>query len=264
SVSRGQSVPNPPDEQMQILAGATQHASIQIRTGFESAANVVQVVEEILGDEGYEGDVAATSRSLVQEEMDRLGSEQGGWEHPTDCERFDEAFDELNANGILARHHYSCCQNCGNTEIEIEHHHLVRQGLRPRGSTYYHVQDTESAVEGGGLYLAYGAPDGGEATRLIGEEVRETFERHGLTVRWDGTSEKRIAVLMDWKRPWPPRTPDAVPPEALEAYQARLKREGTWHGHGAPSGSGPPSASPPPRVERVTLGGRLRRLFWRS
>lgn len=134
---------------------------------------------------------------------------QRSWPAVTDCDRLDAAFEELNAAGIMARHNWTCCGTCGAAEMPDEFDRLGGrwQDVPIVGYAFYHMQDVESAVDGFGICLDYGstepAPDEAAYERqclLVAERVRETLERHGLTVEWNGTYEKRIAVPMDWKR----------------------------------------------------------------
>ena len=74
-------------------------------------------------------------------------------------------------------------------------------GRPVRGYAFYHMQDTESAAEGRGLYLAYGAADEGELAALgVAGEIVDTLRTQGLDVAWEGTWDKRIQVSLDWKR----------------------------------------------------------------
>jgi hypothetical protein len=66
------------------------------------------------------------------------------------------------------------------------------------------MQDTESAADGHGLYLFYGAVEEGEKSALnVGNEVIDAFQRHGLRTEWDGSWANRIRVKLDWKRRLP-------------------------------------------------------------
>jgi hypothetical protein len=63
------------------------------------------------------------------------------------------------------------------------------------------MQGTESAVEGCGLYLYYGAVDKREETALrVANEIVDALQRHGLKTEWNGTTANSIRVHMDWKR----------------------------------------------------------------
>jgi hypothetical protein len=73
--------------------------------------------------------------------------------------------------------------------------------LKVRGYTFYHMQGTESAVAGGGLYLYYSALGGGDDAALqVANEVVDTLRRHGLNTQWDRTASSAIHVQLDWKR----------------------------------------------------------------
>jgi hypothetical protein len=66
------------------------------------------------------------------------------------------------------------------------------------------MQDTESAVEGYGLYLNFGAVKKGERPSLrIAHEIVDALQRHGLRTEWDGNWSNRIKVRLDWKRRFP-------------------------------------------------------------
>ena len=75
-------------------------------------------------------------------------------------------------------------------------------GRKPvRGYTFFHEQDTESAVEGHGLMLNYGSDDYDRAGSVaIGREIARVLRAHRLRVTWNGDFDRRIAVKLDWKR----------------------------------------------------------------
>lgn len=132
-----------------------------------------------------------------------------GWPGQTDCDRLDAAFEELNAAGIMARHHWTCCNTCGRAAIPEEYERLGGfWGATPIiGYTFYHVQDSESAVEGGGICLNYGTttqPDTEEkevaASLAVARRVCDVLCKHGLQATWDGSIERKIMVSIDWKR----------------------------------------------------------------
>jgi hypothetical protein len=121
-------------------------------------------------------------------------AEQAAWGE-TDCDRLTAAFAELDARGIIARENFACCQNCGTTEI------WEFKTEETRGYTFFHMQDTESAVSGS-LHLAYGSrsnePDDVVA---IGHEVVKVLGDYALTVEWNGSNKQRLEVTgLDWRR----------------------------------------------------------------
>lgn len=198
-----------------------------VRSGFETFAYIMQCVTECLEDEFDQIDnLNSIAQSVIETEIEKLQSEQQNWTHPTDCERFDKAFEELKSNGILAQHHYSCCQTCGISEIDLELEYLKSIQKPYRGYAFYHVQDTESAILGYNQCLSYGhTDDDPDDCVVIGHEICDTLNRHGLKTNWNGEFSNRIFVEMDWKRPWPPQTPDVVPQAALDIYQQSTNKK---------------------------------------
>jgi hypothetical protein len=69
--------------------------------------------------------------------------------------------------------------------------------LKVRGYTFYHMQGTEPAVEGCGVYFNYGAVEEGEESALrVANEIVDVLSRHGL-------NSNTIKVQLDWKRRFP-------------------------------------------------------------
>lgn len=155
---------------------------------------------------GFEQDLDATllrtnAQQYLREALARHQDAQREWPEHTDCDRLDAAFDALEADGVIARQHFSCCGTCGSSEIWDEIAAVEETGMPARGYAFYHMQDTEAATEGSGLYLNYGACEEGEAAALaIAREIVARIEEQGLKTHWDGTWETRIGVDLDWKR----------------------------------------------------------------
>jgi hypothetical protein len=169
--------------------------------GFRSEGEICANVVDLLSDEYDVNELRRLAESLTREALATHLREQERWPERTDCDRLDAAFAELEGGGVMARQNYSCCGNCGAGEIWEEMVGAAERGMAVRGYTFYHEQDTEGAVEEGGVYLSYGAMEGNEeAIRAIAGEIVATVRRHGLPVEWDGTLARRIHVTMDWKR----------------------------------------------------------------
>lgn len=129
-------------------------------------------------------------------------AEQATWPEVTDCDRLDLAFADLEAAGIVARQNFSCCTTCGQTEILDEMEAARVRGAAVRGYTFFHGQDVECAVQGGGVYLAYGTGDDDDDDGIlrVGEEIRKALEGRSLPVEWDGTADRKIGVPLKWQR----------------------------------------------------------------
>lgn len=174
----------------------------EVAAGYSSPAEIVEHAVEWLSDDLAPELAAGAAQRLVErlvaEELEAHRLAQAGWPSVTDYDRLANAFVELNAAGIVARDHFTCCGNCGAAEIWDE---VDAYGERARGYTFFHMQDTEHAVAGQGLYLSYGSTGRQESDALeVAGEVVEVLRRHGLGPSWNGRIQTRVFVPLDWKR----------------------------------------------------------------
>lgn len=172
-----------------------------VAAGFYNEAQILQNAEDAFGDEIDPITLNTKAKSALESALAARALEQLSWPEVTDCDRLDAAFADLEAEQIVARQNFSCCGTCGSYEIWDEAKAEEAKGKSVRGYAFYHMQDTESAVEGDGVYLNYGAAaDGEHAAVEIGHRIVRQLEQHGLRTNWDGTLNKRIHVALDWKR----------------------------------------------------------------
>jgi hypothetical protein len=173
----------------------------EVRGGFTPVDEIPKFAIEYLADEVEESVLRPYADSYTAEALVALSDEQKAWPARTDCDRLDAAFARLDAVDILARQDFSCCQNCGHGEMWALVEEAVAEGRSIRGYAFYHQQDTEHAVEGDGLWLAWGEVDSEELDLgTVGREVVAALRGEGLGVTWDGNAETRISVSMEWKR----------------------------------------------------------------
>src|SRR6187551_979395 len=184
----------------EILAGLGR----MLREGFGDHEHdiIESAVEQFTDglDDATSEEVAAEMPMLYRQAHAHFEREKAGWPPVTDCDRLDAAFDELNELGILARHHWWCCQNCGHAAMPDERDATQARGAPARGYAFYHVQDTEAAVDGAGVFLAYGSFEKATPEVQVASEVVQTLTRHGLEPRWDGSVKARIRVPLSWQR----------------------------------------------------------------
>ncbi len=141
--------------------------------------------------------------AAVDAALNRFRDEMDSWPVETDCDRLTQAFEQLEEEGrIVAREDFSCCQSCGRSEIGDD----VEDLSVFHGFVFYHNQDTDGAVEGGSLFLAFGTfKDEGDAAAIrIGRKICDVLAAHELETEWNGSNKTRIIVHLDWKRrlPW--------------------------------------------------------------
>lgn len=185
------------------------HIRQGLAEGFQSPEAVCEQAVEIVCDEHDEPDLANAARAVLAKLLAERKNEQRSWPAVTDCDKLDAAFEQLNAMGIMARHHWTCCSNCAAAEMPDEFHRLGGkwQGVPIIGYAYYHQQGSESAVDGAGVYLGFGSTERAPSAEVYKERslrvartVREVLESHGLKVTWNGTYGEKPHVAMRWQR----------------------------------------------------------------
>jgi hypothetical protein len=175
----------------------------RVREGFESAHEIVENAADYALGKYDRDDLRPAIRRLTAKVLAAHRADQAGWGPTTDCDRLDKAFAALNRQGIVARQDFSCCNNCGFTEIWDE----IAQAEKRRpveGYVFYHLQCTERAIETGQLLMAYGcvADDEKEFRRVANTIVAE-LRRAGLDASWGGTDGHPIVVeglVWRWRR----------------------------------------------------------------
>jgi hypothetical protein len=187
--------------QTSITKEVTDFVESRVAAGFDPPERIVQCAVDMYSDDQPEEALRPVAQRVTDDAVHRFQRAQASWPAVTDCDRLDHAFQELESIGIVSRQNFSDCGTCGAAEIVDEIQATKKRGKPVRGYTFYHEQDTESAVSGSGLYLNYGAVEDGERAALeIAREIVAALNRQGLKTKWDGTWEQRIRVNLDWKR----------------------------------------------------------------
>jgi len=184
-----------------FIADLERYVKEFVAAGFLSEDEIVEAAIECVSGEAEPETMRSHAVLLTKQALADHFAGQAKWSSPTDCDRLDAAFAELEESGIVSRQNFSCCQNCGSYEIGDEMRKRFDEGLPVRGYTFYHQQDTESAVEGFGLCFAYGSTEEPvESSIAIGNEICNVLRKHDLKPEWDGSIKKRISLRMEWKR----------------------------------------------------------------
>jgi hypothetical protein len=178
----------------------------EVAGGFTPETEIVAATVDFVSDDATPDDVRPYAEKCLRSALERHRNDQATWPGRTDCDRLDVAFEKLDANGVVARQNFSCCQNCGHSEMWSEIEDRSPSLSQARGYTFYHWQDTDSAVEGDGVFLAYGSVAEGEShVGAIGREIVAALRGEGLDPQWDESIKTRIRVPLEWRRRRPVR-----------------------------------------------------------
>lgn len=166
----------------------------RVREGFESIHEIVENATDYAAEKYARDDLQTQIKRLVAKSLAAHRAEQAEWKSSTDCDRLNDAFSVLNEQGIVARQDFSCCNNCGFTEIwdEVE----AEEKRRPvEGYVFYHLQCTEQAIKTGQLLMAYGSvEDDPDQLGRVADKVVAELRRVGLMASWAGTTGHPIIV----------------------------------------------------------------------
>ena len=96
-------------------------------------------------------------------------------------ENINKMFREFRKAGYYAKQDFWCCQSCGWSALTDQ---------QAEKAIFYHRQDKEGAFDGvrlvDSLMLAWSGD---------GNEICNILKNYGLKVEWDGSPDKRIAIL---------------------------------------------------------------------
>lgn len=129
-----------------------------VREGFASANAILDLALREVVDERSEEKLIPILQKLIDQALLSHEREENKWLTLTDCDRLDRAFSTMEQAGVVARQHFSCCNNCGHKEIELEIRRKSRH-TAVKGYAFYHREDTERAARSGLLYITFGLPD---------------------------------------------------------------------------------------------------------
>jgi len=169
---------------------------VSIWSGFDTPQDVHELIDDLLDGDADE----AAVRASIQPEFVRKAAAEATWPEVTDCDRLDTAFRQLDGLGIVALQNARYTMSDGHSDVSEA---LAQAGPgRYHGYAFYHGQDVERAVEGGGVWIAFGSlTDDRDADVEIGQTVQRELAAAGLEVRWAGTLDRRIELAsFDWKR----------------------------------------------------------------
>jgi hypothetical protein len=193
-----------PEEEVRTLI------RLLVATGYDARDVILQDITDYC--EGYTEDEKPSDHfilSCLDQAIEAQLEDQMAWSARTDCDRLDDAFHDMNEQGILALQHFACCQTCGFAEMEDEIAYAKEQGHAVRGFVFFPRQDSEAAARGEGLHLSYAALSTGDHAQItkdtlaMMDDVAATLGRHGLKTEWNRTLNQRMRIILDWKRRFP-------------------------------------------------------------
>lgn len=126
---------------------------------------------------------------VILSEFESKRKAEETWPKVTDFDRLDRAFTLLEAQGFIALHRAGYTRSDGAEDVENAYQEAGGKNSDFTGQyCFYTEQDQEGALDGSGLYIAFGHRAGNAAKVVkVGQMLRDALEREGFDVEWDGT-----------------------------------------------------------------------------
>jgi hypothetical protein len=164
----------------------------------------LEEVRSLVEATDYERDVELAEEivaRIVDDELLAHYGRQETWTAPTDCDKLDAAFAAMEKQGVVARQNFTCCNTCARAEIWDEVIAVEEDSERVAiGYAFYHMQDTERAVEGGAINIKFGATSD-STDEAVGQHVFDALLAAGLDAGWSGSADDAVQVgLADWRK----------------------------------------------------------------
>lgn len=184
---------------------------ILLRGGTQYMSNLNDMALDMLNDafsEQLEED-DASFESMVLEEVrtaiaTRLREQEEDDRGESDCDRYAAAQAALASQGICLEADFTCCNTCGHAEIGDSIAKMEQEsGNKVWGYGFYHQQDTECAVDGGGVMLGFSKwqENDNRSASDLATAIVSALKQEGLEASWGGDVGRKIDVPMpDFRR----------------------------------------------------------------
>jgi|SRR5215217_2828444 len=209
-----------PEDEVALVPGVVEGV---IRV-FEYGHHPLDQVFDHTGSSDWDDVVDVRVQRMVMERFIAFirarAEEEKTWPEVMPSDRLEAAFQELRREGFVAEMSASTTMSGGwEVSRDVADERRAR-GETIRGTVFFHEQDTDSALEGHPLYLAYGLVNDvedddreGELSEEedakvsaqaaeVGRVVVETLRKHGFEPEWDGHAHSRIVLMpaFTWRR----------------------------------------------------------------
>ena len=162
--------------------------------------------EEILSiicDDVYAADELSHNavEKIIEEKVKQKKDIENKWPKTTHNDLLNRCFKKLNKAGIITLHNVKSFA-IGVDEATDIFQNQEKNKTKYLGFCFYQWQDTEVAINGGGLRLSYGDLDGDkEKTYQIGKLIFDEINKKFSKAIWNGDQEKKIFIpKFKWRK----------------------------------------------------------------
>lgn len=188
-----------------------------ILSGFYTNEEIQSMFQDILEEDCNEEMLL----NYANEEFKKKEIEEKSWPKITSFDYLNKAFYELHEVGICALHNAGYTMSDGHADVK----EVVAAAPKNhyRGYCFYHGQDVERAISGGGLTIAFGSLNNFETETIeVGETVKNKLISHGFKIEWDSSAKTRINIpTIIWQKRIEPNISFKQPPTGAGDFLRR-------------------------------------------
>jgi hypothetical protein len=169
-------------------------------SGFHDTDEIVEIIDESVFRPGQ---IDKTwLRAEIRKAFRAKKAEEKSWPATTDCDRLDQVFGALEAQGIMALQNAGYEQSDGIADVTQFYQEAGGEQSDIVGYCFYHGQDLERVMQSGQLWLTYGDILGDDEKGVkTGQRIKRALEEAGFAVEWDGSIKTRLLVKgFKWQR----------------------------------------------------------------
>lgn len=163
-----------------------------VRAGVATRAEMLEILVDELGAES-DADGARVAADLDRQ-IARKAIEERSWPAVLDTDRLDRAFDALEGLRVVCLHDAGYTQSDGYGDAEERRDEEGGDESGFDAYCFYHRQDVEGALDGRGLYIAFGSFRTQKGDVKVGRKVEHQLATAGLRVVWDDSPDTRLHI----------------------------------------------------------------------
>lgn len=173
-----------------------------VRLGRDDYKTMLESVKDAALDIGEE---VTPAKSILDDEISSLKSEQLNWPDVTDNDRLNAAFLELSKIGYYTGGGMVDDVGTAISEARNATKEANKQNNTSPGYVFYTDESAEDAILGHPVEFWYGRTERkvpNSEYLKIAQDLNSALQRQGFETNWDGSESSQVSITIDWKVRW--------------------------------------------------------------
>jgi len=162
---------------------------LSVKSGFYSTEETFSNVKQLFPKDSLDNEWL---RKQINRNYVQAFNSQTIWSTVTKFDKFAAAFDQLNANHIIALHNLGTNgrEDCGRLRDSLR-----KKGIITRGYCFYRRKDVDTVIDDRKLLLTFGAFAGGDKKAVeIGKAIVKALKAQGFKTSWNNAPGIGITI----------------------------------------------------------------------